>query len=879
MRFTRFLQIGKHLPRAGIITVYCPTGYDKTGFVRVLQNETWVLNGHHAYVSVATLDRTPMALLRAMVNVLPLSASHRLPALLARNEDQEDVLPELITAAKEHLQDPALTGHLLILDDLDEMTDEMTAMLAGILLRTLGRITPRVVLAGRLPKMGLRAAGVALTHITEEHLALSAAELAEMGVTDPALLGWPLAARHALKSGGQVSAEALHALIDTLLLRVEPDVARSLEAASLSPDWPLSPAVMRALEIRPDFMERALAAGLPLIWQPSDRYQPLPLLLQVLEKRLNADPERLAQLSAAYASVDEVDSGRQLEALLTMSKSMAQARLAEIVERQRTEDLADWVSAHAGVLWLLYRAGLLTREADVGVYLARARGEATSMVDAYAMLQDPDVRQAGAVMVEQVKAHLLQYQGRYVPALDALRRAVRTMEALPGDTASGAVYARTAVLETWMAAMGYEEADLSSAEQHARKALAAAPEAGLVRSMAVSVLARIRTLRKDGSPGDASVLELSLAQQATPDVLLTARLVADGLLDNEDPQGAVPLLRLIERGSPQGSATYQVELPLLLAKQALMSREPLMATAFARNAWGALNRGFRGDQGLLQHAAETRLLSELYARAQMKTSERKRLPQGEMKALITAYAQVNTLGSGSGARGATMDAILAWVALQDGMTRGQYGKLKKLLPELLEARSSMYIPALVLLLEADKIALPSAIRSLQEARTQFGRTAVKSCLAMLSPGTVVPEAPRLDVQLFGAPSVMLDGRPVVLSGRSLLLLAIMVTQGAVSFESLGMRYPEDFASGPDRYKAIDRLQQAFEEATQGESPLKLMHQKQQKWGLQAFELHSDYLDVPHMTDLKRQLLLRRGFMAGEDAEYVRRMRGVLRSNS
>ena len=139
MRFTRFLQIGKNLPNAGVITVYCPTGYDKTGFVRVLQTETWVLNSHHAYVSIATLDRTPMALLRAIVKVLPLSASHRLAVLLARNEDQEDVLPELITAAKEHLQDPALTGHLLILDDLDEMTDEMTAMLAGILLRTLGR--------------------------------------------------------------------------------------------------------------------------------------------------------------------------------------------------------------------------------------------------------------------------------------------------------------------------------------------------------------------------------------------------------------------------------------------------------------------------------------------------------------------------------------------------------------------------------------------------------------------------------------------------------------------------------------------------------------------------------------------------------------------
>jgi hypothetical protein len=876
LRQTRFLHIGRHLPRAGIVTVYCPSGYDKTRFVQVLLSETWVTNGHHAYVSIATLDRTPMALLRAVVNVLPLSATRRLPALLARNAEQDDVMPELITAAKEHLQDPALAGHLLILDDIDEMTDEMTAMLAGILLRTAGRVTPRVVLSGRHPKMGLRKAGVPVTSITEEQLALSDAELSEMGVTDPVLLGWPLAARHALTSGGKVGGESLHALVDTLLLRVDPEVVRSLEAASLSPDWPLSVAVMRALEIRPDFVDRALSGGLPLIRQPDERYQPHPLLSQVLEKRLHADPARLARLSAAYASVDEVDSGRQLEALLTMSRTMAQARLSEIVELQRAEDLPDWVSAHAGVLYKLYRARLLTREADVGVYLARARGEATSMVDAYAILQDPDVRQAGAAMVEEARAHLMQYQGRYVPALEAQRRAVQAMELLPIGRAGGAVYARTALLETWMASKGYEEADLSSAAHNAQAALAATTEAGLVRSTAFSVLARIRMLRQNGSSGDASVLELSMAQQATPDVLQTARLVVDGLLDSEDPQAASPLLRLIERGSPQGSAAYQVELPLLRAKQALMGQQPLLATTLANTAWQALERGYRSDQGLMQHAAETRLIAELFARGGMTLAERRQLPQGDLKRLTIAYGQVNTLGAGTGARGATMHAIKAWMALQDGVTKGQHGILKDLLPELLEARSGMYIPALLLLLQAGKLPQATAFRSLQEARTQFGRTVVQSYVAMLAPGTVVPEAPRLDVRLFGTPEVTLDGRVLALTVRAMLLLGIMVGQGTVSLETLADTYADDFPSENIRWKAVRELKLAVgSENAQSESPLELGHQRRKKYGLAGFEVYADYLDILHMTTVKRELLLRRGFMQGIDGAYVRRMRVYL----
>ena len=385
LRFERWMDISADLPRAGIVTVFGPSGYDKTRFCRLLLTETWVENAHAAYVSVSTLERTPMALMRAIAVALQIPVTQQLPTLLKRFGDLDNVVPSVISAAREHLQDPALSRHLLILDDLDSMTEEMTATLSNVLLRTMGIVTPRIVLSGRRTKLGLRNAGVPITMITEEHLALSETELTAMGMTNPELRGWPLAVRLALSamsdSAEGAPPEPPHALIERLLERVETGLLSSLEAASISPDWPLSVPVMRALQVDQDFVQKALSVGLPVLAQPNDRFQPHPLLQQVLQKRLEADPVRLVALSAAYARATDVDTGRQLEALMSLSQGLAEARLAEIVKALSSEDMGDWASAHMSVLWRLYGAGKLTRETGLAVHLARALGESGRVKD------------------------------------------------------------------------------------------------------------------------------------------------------------------------------------------------------------------------------------------------------------------------------------------------------------------------------------------------------------------------------------------------------------------------------------------------------------------------------------------------------------------
>ncbi len=872
LRLTRWERIGRHLPKAGIITVFCPAGYDKTRFAYLLLDEHWVENHTFAYVSVSTLERTPMALLRAIAGALPLPATHRLPAFLARSGGRDDVGPELIGAASEHLQDPALARHMLILDDLDEMTDEMTGLLATTLLRTMGRVAPRVVLCGRSDTLRLRQAGVPVTTITEEQLALSPEELRAMGVTDPALLGWPLAAWHTFREKNADPST----LIDTLLGQVESRVLESLEAASLSPDWPLGLPMMRALEVHPDFVTRALAVGLPILRQPNERYHPHPLLQRALQRRLKTDPARLERLSAAYAGVDEMDSGRQLEALLNIPQQQAQRRLAGLTQ-EHAEDLEDWVSAHAGVLWKLYEKNLLTQEPELAVHLARARGQRTSMKDGYAVLNDPAVRPAGMVMIEEARAHLAQFQGRYTFALAAQKRAVAEMEKLEPGPENAAVYGRTALLETTVASTGDDRANLMEAQRNAHLAIRAAPAEGSVRSMAYSVLSRVHALRGNGVQEDPSVLELSMTSRLTPDVLRTARLVADGLMNGEDPLGATPLLKLIERGSPQSSAAFQVELPLLYAKQALMSGVSVLAAEFADRAWRALTLNFRDyhdDQALMLYAAESRLLVELYARHTMTSQERKKRPLKTLRTtVLSQYRYMNELQPGP--RGATLAAIEAWMDIQDEKTQRSYGILGKLLPELLEARSRMYIPALLLLLEKEKLPLVTAVRCLQEARNRFGPRLLKVTLSTISPNTVVPEAPRLDVQLFGVPRVTLDGRELQLSPRATLLLGIMVTNGAVSIQTLEGLHGEDFPTENHRWKAISDLKAALGEDAQGEDYIALAGQKRKVFGLQRFSVHSDYANVPHLTPMKRQALLSSPFMDGIDAVFVRRMRKTL----
>jgi hypothetical protein len=880
LRLKRWFQHTTTLPRTGIVAVVGPSGYDKTRFTQMLMTEQWVKNFSTSYVSVSTLARTPMALMQAIVRALQLPATQQLPAALERARGLDSVTPSIISAAREQFQDPSLDQHLLILDDLDSMTDEMTSALTNILVRTMGKVTLRIVLSGRSMKLGLRNAGVPVTMITTDHLALTKAELRAMGLPYPELQGWPLAVRLALTAMSEANPgnplEPIHTLIERLLDRVDAGLVRSLEAASICPDWPLSLPVMRALGVDPEFVTKALDAGLTIIEQPDGSYKPHMLLQQGLQGRLATDPVRLNALSVAYASSTDVDTRRQLETLLTLPPALAQARLGGIVRDVPADDMGDWVSAHTSVLWKLYSAKLLVGETDVAVHLACARGEAGQMQDAYNLLRDPSVRPAGVVVIEEAKARLLSLQGRNVRALECHKRAIKELELLPVSADHAPIYARAALRETLMVASGYAEASLSSAEQHARTALRhATPDMHLVRNIAYSALARIQALRGNGASMDGtSVAALTSARLMTPDALGTARLIADGLLECGDTYGAAPLLTLIERDSPDLSAMRRVDLPLLYARRALLEGNPALAVQFAGAAWSVLAEDHRSDQALVLHAGELRMLAELLSRQAMNKQERKIRTLETLKMDVYEPYQLVILKE-TGARGSTLDAFKAWMGIQDGEIKGHYGALERLLPELLEARSVMYVPALLLLLIRKKLELPVVVRQLQAARNLIGRGVVQAVISMMVPEIEVPESPRLDVRLFGVPSATLAGRVLDLPPRAMLLLAIMVTRGTVSGAQLESEYTSDFPTDNIRWKASAALQDALADSPDGADIMSKRPGGRKLYGLQNYDVHSDYTDLPHMTLGRRHVLMLSPFLDTIDSEFSIRMRAAI----
>ena len=825
LRLKRWMLLNARMPRAGIIAIMAPSGYDKTRFARMLLNEHWVKNYSTAYVSISALERTPMALIGAIVVALQLPATAQLSILMGRPQGGGGVSSSVIMAAREQFQHGSMSDHLLVLDDLDAMTEEMTVMLSDILLRTMGEVALQIVLCGRSRSLGLRGAGVPVTMITEEDLALSDEELTATGLNNPELRGWPLAVRLALTAMSESDdpdsfLEPLHTLIERLLERVDSRLVQSLEAASIAPDWPLSPRVMRTLRIEPDFITQALSVGLPILTLPNGHYQPHPLLQQVFQQRLEASPKRLMELSEAYASCTDVDTGRQLETLLAVSRPVAEARLAAIVETIQPDDMPSWVAAHTGALWKLYSAKMLTRETTVAVYLARARGESGRMHEAFEALSDPAVRPAGLVMIEEARAHLLSLRGQYVQALAAQKRAVREMERLPVTAESAPVYARTALLEIMMAAGGYAEATVSNADHNAQAALrCAGAEMWLVRTMANSVTARVQALRGHGSSMEgASVAELTTAHLKTPDALGTARLMADGLLEYGDIQGAAVLLLVIQRECGANIAVKHIDLPLLRARHTLLEGRPAMAIHYADAAWSALAEDHRSDLALVLQAGELRILAELLKRHAMDVQQRKAQP---LDALMTTVFEPCRLANirEMGARGATLDALRTWMAIQNGEIKGHYGTLERLLPELLEARSVMYVPTLLLLFLRNKMALPVVVRHLQAARNLIGRGPVRAMVSMMAPEIEVPESPRLDVQLYGVPRATLNGQDLQLPTRSMILLAILVTQGSISMAQLAAEYAEDFPSDNVRKKAIIALRDALASGTDGEDML------------------------------------------------------------
>ena len=277
------------------------------------------------------------------------------------------------------------------------------------------------------------------------------------------------------------------------------------------------------------------------------------------------------------------------------------------------------------------------------------------------------------------------------------------------------------------------------------------------------------------------------------------------------------------------------------------------------------------DQALVMQAAELRILAELLVRHPMTAQERKKRPLAAITSdVLGRYRQASMLEMD--ARGATLDAICAWMAIQGGETRGHYGALEKQLPVLLTARSVMYVPAVLLLLEKGRMTVPVAVRLLQAARNQIGKGPVRAVVSMMAPELVVPESPRLDVQLFGVPRASLDGRELELPARAMVLLAIMVTLGGVSMAQLAAEYEEDFPSDNTRKKAVIALRDALAGGSGEVDVMTHLLGDRGTYGLQRYDVHSDYTDLPHMTPSRRQLLVRSAFLGQLDSPFAAQIR-------
>ncbi|GGR09905.1 hypothetical protein GCM10008957_23340 [Deinococcus ruber] len=816
-----------------------PRGYDKSDLSQ------YIFDQHRPelrrYISLNSLEEGPRALLQALAQGLDLQPSvHELPTLLRRDTPAHNA--QYVAACAHDLQRADLHGRLLILDGVESLTPQTQALLTEILLRTSGRAEPLLLLSTMSEEtLPLRDAGVPITWITEVDLALTEEEQRQLGVSDHSASGWPLAARLL----AQNQPHKLKLLLTSWLMQLEPETLRSLENASIDPNWPLSATVMAALNIDPNFISDALGAGLPILRKPDGRFQPLTYLQDLLQTRLRSIHARYEALQRTYAGLQELDSGRVLRTLLQVPNT---ERLAQLIESQT--DLPAFARDHQDVLLQMYGAQQLNREPALLVLLAEIRSEDGDDRQALMMLERAEELGAGTLEVTRVRAALWQRIGRVKEALEEMERAVTRLQGYPAEV-QATVYAQAALMHVTVLRSGQLGADLYTAQQYAQRAIHDSLNPSTL-VIAQIVLMCVRAHYGDWSVQhrDTVVHELRLQQHLTPDGIRAAMLLCSQLADHDDHAVLPELLQLLERTVQADNVVQQVELQLLRSHLELRAANPGAALLRAQDAVRTLNTAQVTDASLQRRVIEQVLITHLYTMTPWPHSLQRSLLHSYRKLVVTLQGQAAF----------TADALQTWHALLTGQAR-LAAQLEKMLPDLLEVRSPAYLPVLTLLIQQRRITDSDA--RLQEARTAFGAGALNSTLAMLAPDIDVPTSPRLDITLFGVtPGALLNGTPLPLSPRALVILAVLALGGNTSRGRLMEILNNDHNSEASLDQALRDLRgalgrvletSAVQTITQASGP-------RGTYGLQRYRLQCDALRLISMSRQQRRELLALPFM-------------------
>lgn len=417
-RHARWAQLLSLVQAQRLIRVVAPAGYDKSAFA------AFVAEHAQGPVTRVDFDYNHHSLRRALEHLcakLELDAdTSELPNLLAATGKPNAAA--YARALSQDMSQPALDGRVLILDGLRVLDREVAAVL--VQLTTAEPLRVHVIACVRHPSEfpARELWNVPTYDITERELAYTPNELRTLDETYDDPFGYPALA-HAVMRG---TSPELH--MKRLVSLLDADFLNELARASLLPNWPPDADLARVLKLRPTLVEHALSVDLPVIrTDPTDaRYVPHPALHDALSAHLDLWPQLRqdahARLAAYNATRDPVLAIRH-------------AALAEDAERAisiaeqwlgREDPEASAVADDLVLELLPFESSLPGR---LRLHLADVLASNARNAEAIAILKNlrsdpqPDVPQAS---VSLSLARIYALTGAYAPAFSELRETAST---------------------------------------------------------------------------------------------------------------------------------------------------------------------------------------------------------------------------------------------------------------------------------------------------------------------------------------------------------------------------------------------------------------------------------------------------------------------
>lgn len=271
-------------------------GYGKTTLLSQLQT-----SHDTALIRLSDADPDPISIIRLIASALPTphtqqhAANVQLPYELGRHNVTANAAA---LALKHDLR--AYTSLTLLIDEAELLTPESRRFLSDNIIQAAPH-NVRFVLTmtdpDQFPAQSLRLK-LGLLHLTQEDLAFTPAEMADLGLRSDQMdqtKGWPAAA--ALAALGEnpniVAQELLHVLPENLVA--------TLRRASLLSTWRTDDPANTALQLDDDWLNTARQQGIPMVRLNDTSFVPHPIVQQVLHAQLRARPTEYALAQRALA--------------------------------------------------------------------------------------------------------------------------------------------------------------------------------------------------------------------------------------------------------------------------------------------------------------------------------------------------------------------------------------------------------------------------------------------------------------------------------------------------------------------------------------------------------------------------------------------------